>query len=310
MSSPFGMAYLELSGSNRTATDTRFGSTTSQPSSSSDEAAAAAVALTVKTLLRSSNVAPPEERSGGGIFRELPPDEALQEANLAGGPNTKTAPVAPVDAPAKRAAPAQTAAPTSREPKDETKSIPCVKNCERSLLLEGAFEARMASATPEFRLGAGVAYRPKDWFEVTLGVRTGPGFAVERAQDVSSGPQGAGFGGRYVDVQIPLTFRYRARLSNTVRFLPMLGAGFVWSSLSGSVLRSQVAEPSSTARVDGLLMFGLGLEVALSKVFALGLDLRGGYRPRHQRYLVQGEPVLTLYPVEWSLGTRLIVGLL
>lgn len=151
---------------------------------------------------------------------------------------------------------------------------------------------RAIAAHADARIAVGGAF----WsgrFGTGLTVKIGPGLGVEEPR----------FRGHFDEVTIAPSLRYRVPLAARLRLEPRLGASVHATRINGVAVAT--ATPADTSRLDLGLDLGGVLDVVIARSASLGLDLDGSYVLRYQRYFVGNTSVLTLSPVQGSVGLRL-----
>jgi hypothetical protein len=209
--------------------------------------------------------------------------------------------VAPIEerlgAEAVRETPQFSPPPRAEEQRVPEAPTPIVKPAP-SLALELGVGPRFLGAGTDFRIAAGAALRMTPNVTLLLETRAGPGLGVEHPL----------FSGRFVDVTVPLWARYSFPLSERFALSPQVGPALDVSWLSGLARGAQ--EGVSKVRADGLFNIGLLFEVAATRSLRFALEGLLSYRLRYQRYLVNGQPIFALQPLEPSLALRVSGGIL
>jgi hypothetical protein len=147
------------------------------------------------------------------------------------------------------------------------------KDADTRISLGGAFWAG--------RFGTGIA------------VRLGPGLGVEEPR----------FRGHFDEITVAPSLRYRQPLTGWLRVEPRVGASLHATRIDGVAMTT--AKPADAKRLDVGLDLGGVLDFAIARTAWLGLDLDGSYILRYQRYFVGNTSVLTLAPLQGSVGLRL-----
>lgn len=167
------------------------------------------------------------------------------------------------------------------------------------VMLEVGGSARAVAGRVDARIGAGATY----WLDasrrvgVALVGHAGPGLAIDAPR----------FRGRFDELSLSPSLRLRVPLTPQLRLEPRAGMTLHGTRIDGVAMTT--AEPATRDRLDASLSAGIVLEIALSRMTRLGLDLEGAWVMRYQRYLVSAEQVFELDPLQGSAGLRLAVGL-
>lgn len=151
----------------------------------------------------------------------------------------------------------------------------------------------------ELRLGAGIAWWPatlRQHLGVAIDFRAGPGVDVESAA----------FSGRFSDVALDLSARTRLTTGARLAFEPFVGTSVLFTNVSGRLLPSTTQ--AGADRVDPAVDGGIAMDVHLGQSIHLGVVATLSYLFRYQRYLVQGAPTVTLYPLQLEAALRLTAG--
>lgn len=153
------------------------------------------------------------------------------------------------------------------------------------------------AARSEARFGVTGLYRP--WLgqslAVALGVRAGPGFAIDSPDVV----------GRYRDTSISLGLRAAVSLGHHLRLIPAAGMSVHIDGLSVTVPSDQAS--ASSDQLNPALDAGLGLEVEVLSHLRLSLMVGGDLRLRRQRFLVGDREVFDIPAFATQLGGALDV---
>ena len=155
--------------------------------------------------------------------------------------------------------------------------------------------------TVELRLGAAVAYYPRrlrSWLGLAVQVLAGPGVNLDRA----------GFAGRFTDITVGVAARTQLRFAHRWDVEPTLGASLHVTSLDGGL--PPLGIRAHVDRIDPSLDVGAALDVSLGQSVRLGLVVGLAYLFRYQRYLVNGAPVVELFPLELDAALRFTAGVL
>jgi len=254
-----------------------------------DDAAAAAVALTVKTLLRSTSVAPVKERATGpGPSSPAPSDSTVAPAASA-STSASAAPLPSTSGDAGALAPATAPyvpTPTSRH----TWRVDAVALAH----LPTGTDALVAP-----RAGLGVSWWPGVWSESV-------GFGIDARAGTSLDVESPTFTGSFSDTVVGASARARLgyeRLSLELAVEPALHV----TSLSGAEIGS--GRGSSIQRADPAFDVGLIPQVAVGDRLRLGLFLGLDALLRTQRYVLDGDVVLSLPALAFDLGAIASLGL-
>jgi hypothetical protein len=130
-------------------------------------------------------------------------------------------------------------------------------------------------------------------FGTGIAVRVGPGLGVEEPR----------FRGHFDEITVAPSLRYRQPLTAWLRVEPRVGASLHATRIDGVAIAT--AKPADAKRLDVGVDLGGVLDFAIARTASLGLDLDGSYILRYQRYFVGNTPVLTLAPIQGSIGLRL-----
>jgi hypothetical protein len=109
----------------------------------------------------------------------------------------------------------------------------------------------------------------------------------------------ASFSGRYREIAAGASVRFRWLREPDVSAAVSLGASVVWTELEGTVLESSLEQ--TVRRVNGSLDADANINAHFGR-FYVGAMLGAAYSPKYQRYLVEGEPVLSRWPFVVGLG--------
>jgi hypothetical protein len=237
-----------------------------------DAPTAAAFALSVKSLLRASTVAPPEERIGASVAREPSSTDTSHPR-----------PLVPSEGEPDHVAPQ---APTTFAP-------PFLRG-----EITGA--ARAIADRVDARVGAGASIWFGDKRRIGVGLEGdfGPGLSVSADR----------FAGRFNEIGVAPSARYRVPLGRRLDLVPRAGMSFDAPQNKGVVV--QTAQAVDESRLDGSLDLGLTIDFAITPALRAGLDLSTSYMLRFQRYLVSDASVFELQPLQGNIGLRLSAGLL
>ncbi len=160
--------------------------------------------------------------------------------------------------------------------------------------LEADGGARMlASDAAKFELRVGITglWFPRlfdQYAGLAVGFASGPGVAV----------RSDAFAGRFLDVSFAPALRLRFPLGAHVGLEPSIGTTIHLTRLDGAAILRDGAAKST--RVDPSLDASLLFSVALTRGVGLGVRAGALYVLRYQRYLVDGQPILELSPLQLS----------
>jgi hypothetical protein len=246
-----------------------------------DAPTAAAFALSVKTLLRASTVAPPEERIGAGA---APPSHA---APVSTPPQPSSTPT-----PSETEAHAQPTPPPDATEPTKPESPPLLRG-------EISASARAIASDVDARFGVGASVWPGAERRIGIGADFlfGPGLSVNADR----------FSGRFSEFGVSPNVRYRVSLGRRFEIVPRLGMSIHATQIQGVVVAT--VQPADQSRVDGSADVGLGLDFVATRSLRVGLDLGASAMLRFQRYLVAGNSVFDLQPVQGTAGLRVSTGL-
>lgn len=172
------------------------------------------------------------------------------------------------------------------------------------LRLEALVGARGMLGDPralELRLGVGIAWFPRrlrQHFGLGLDVRAGPGVGLDEAS----------FAGRLLDVALSLSARTRIEPARRLALEPMVAVSARFTTLDGTLPATGVHVRAD--RVDPALDGGMAIDVHVGQSIHLGVVILASYLIRYQRYLVNGTPVLSLFPFELEAALRFTAGVL
>jgi hypothetical protein len=159
--------------------------------------------------------------------------------------------------------------------------------------LEMGGAARALAGDVDARLALGGAI-----FFGTVGVgmsfRFGPGLGVDEAR----------FRGRFDEIGVAPSFRLKLALGGPLTLEPRASGTVHFTRIDGIVLPAGTT--GTATRADLSFDLGTALDVALSPAARIGLEIEASYVLRYQRYLVVGERVLSLAPLQGSAGLRLV----
>jgi hypothetical protein len=262
-----------------------------------DGPTAAAVALSIKTLLRHSTTAPPRERFGAVAQAAEPAPQALREpapphvpladevgVRAGSEPQASRAPVGRARAVEQNGQ----ADPTIRAPTQDVG--PSLLDVEAAAAVRAHFAVGRG---PEARFGGGMSWWPRArWAGVSLRAASGPAMTV--STDV--------FRGRLRDTSIILAARVRHDVHAKLRLFGAAGAGVEVTVLRGNAASSQA---ESVVRFNPSLAAELGMDWLIASWFKAGVQAGVAWLPLTQRYLIQGEPTLTLS--SWTVEGALVL---
>ena len=153
----------------------------------------------------------------------------------------------------------------------------------------------------ELRFGAAVAYffrRLNYHLGLAIDVFAGPGVQIERAN----------FSGHYTDVTPAIAVRGQFHLARRWEIEPSVGASLHITTLDGGLppfgIRAHID------RIDPGLDVELGLNVSLGQSVRLGIVLAVRSLLQYQRYLVNGNTELDIFPIELGFALRFTAGVL
>ncbi|MDB4936238.1 MAG: hypothetical protein JWP87_3210 [Labilithrix sp.] len=245
-----------------------------------DAPTAAAAALSVKTLLRSSTVAPPAERIGAPVS---PPS--------APAASPSPSPPSPVPPSTRSYADANGAAEAS------TRVAPMTDAALR-VELEGA--GRAVASQVDARLGAGLSA----W----IGARRNVGLAVAGTFGPGLSIDAARFSGRFVEVAVSPSARFRLPVGRHFVLEPRLGMSLHSTSIDGVAVLT--ARTASTSRLDASVDGALAFEALATRTVGIAVDVGATAMLRYQRYIVESDAIFELHPVQAFVGLRLTTSLL
>jgi hypothetical protein len=134
-------------------------------------------------------------------------------------------------------------------------------------------------------------------FGLGMSFRFGPGLGIDEAR----------FRGRFDEIGLAPSFRLKLALVGPVTFEPRASSTVHFTRIDGVLVPAGAT--GAATRADLSFDLGSALDVALSPATRIGLEIEGGYVLRYQRYLVVGERVLSLAPLQGSAGLRLVTRL-
>ncbi len=126
-------------------------------------------------------------------------------------------------------------------------------------------------------------------FGVSLEWSYGPGLSIDEA----------GFRGRYREIVAGGGARFRWLHEPDVSAAVALGGAVHWARLEGTLVESSLER--TVNRVNASLDVEANVDVHFGR-FYVGALLGAAYTPTYQRYLVEGAPVFSPWPVVVSLG--------
>jgi hypothetical protein len=225
---------------------------------------------------------------------QLPPYDAPTAAAIALSVKTllRSSTVAPVEE--RIGAEAAAKPPPAPEPKPEIREPPAPPPPPRTsfVSIEVGGAVRAVAKDADTRISLGGAF----WsgrFGTGLAVRIGPGLGVVEPR----------FRGHFDEITVAPSLRYRQPLASWLRVEPRVGASLHATRIDGVAIAT--AKPADAKRLDVGVDLGGVLDFGIARTAWLGLDLDGSYILRYQRYFVGSAPVLTLAPVQGSVGLRL-----
>lgn len=227
-------------------------------------------------------------------LNQLPPYDAPTAAAIALSVKTllRSSTVAPVEerigAEAAKPPPPQ----PEREPRIDIIVRPEPPRPASFISIDVGGAVRAVAADADTRISLGGAF----WsgrFGTGIAVKIGPGLGVEEPR----------FRGHFDEIAIAPSLRYRQPLTDWLRVEPRLGASVHATRIEGVALMT--SKGASEKRLDVGVDLGGVLDFAIARNASLGLDLDGSYILRYQRYFVGNTSVMTLSPVQGSVGLRL-----
>lgn len=189
-------------------------------------------------------------------------------------------------------------------PPAERVGAAAISRPREQLRLEAIAGGQAQFGTPqsfELRLGAAIAWYPRQlrhWLGLSAGVLAGPGVSVDRP----------GFSGQLTDITVGLAARAKVEFARRWDFEPSLGVSLHITSLDGGI--PPLGIRAHVDKLDPALDVGATLDVSLGQSVRLGLIVSVAYLFTYQRYLVNGSPVVELFPVELSTALRFTAGVL
>lgn len=157
-------------------------------------------------------------------------------------------------------------------------------------------------------LGAGGSLVADDQAEVELGVAAVAWIAAARrlgvSLELSFGPglrvENELYQGRYRDIAVGGKARFRFVHEPSVSAAVALGGAAHFVRLQGEIVESSLER--SVNRVNPSIDAELSASVPIGSAAYLGLSAGGGLFPTYQRYLVEGAPVFSPWPVTFDFG--------
>jgi hypothetical protein len=193
---------------------------------------------------------------------------------------------------------------TAVAPSTERFGAPAQKHephSERLTLAAGGDVRFLARSTSELRGSVGGVW----WFQpaptrigLGLSFAAGPGVEVDHPR----------FTGQFRQLSLSGALTWQVVGNRWLASSLFAGATAHLSELSG--FSEPLGQGAVTRRVTPTLDAGTQIDLTLGAGINLGLGVRALYLPRYQRYLVQGEPVLELWPIAAEFGVRLGVSVL
>lgn len=224
---------------------------------------------------------------------QLPPYDAPTAAAIALSVKTllRSSTVAPVEERIGAEA-AIKPSPPEPEPRIDVIRPPAPERPMSFVSIDVGGAVRAVAADADARVSIGGAF----WagrFGTGIALKIGPGLGVEEPR----------FRGHFDEITIAPSLRYRQPLADWLRVEPRFGASVHATRIEGVALTTST--PANQRRVDVGVDLGAVLDFAIARTASLGLDLDGSYVLRYQRYFVGNTSVLTLAPVQGSVGLRL-----
>ncbi len=155
--------------------------------------------------------------------------------------------------------------------------------------LEAWFPAQRA-AVPRLSLGGVLWLTPGRWL--------GAGLAFSASRDFEV--RADGFRGHYREQSLASELRLRFADQRLLAASAWLGAALHVAALEGALTADSAA--IEVHRVNASFDAGLRVDLKLRGAAYLGLDAQAGYLAGYQRYLVDGAPVFSLWPVALAAG--------
>jgi hypothetical protein len=145
-------------------------------------------------------------------------------------------------------------------------------------------------ALPRFEL-AGVAWiLAARRLGIGLELSTGPALTIEDAR----------FQGRFREHAAGAKARFRLVRQPGISAVIALGGSVHWTKLEGTLVESSLERDVS--RVNGSLDTDLSINGHLGRTAYLGASAGLSYLPTYRRYLVEGEPVFSPWPLAFGLA--------
>ena len=107
--------------------------------------------------------------------------------------------------------------------------------------------------------------------------------------------------GRYREFAAGAKARARVLDFKRLSVIVSLGAAARWATLEGTANASAGPSASSVKRLNASIDLQTSLNLRLTKSTYLGASLAASYLPAYQRYLVEGRPIFSPWPVTASL---------
>src|SRR5688572_793901 len=165
-------------------------------------------------------------------------------------------------------------------------------NAPRSVALElGAGGRWFAADAVDFRLGlAGVTWLTRSRnLGLSFAVSWGPGLPIDEPA----------YTGSYRELTAGGAARFRAIRAPRLSLSVALGATAHWATLDGTVARG--SRKSRVERINASLDLAAALDVSVSGAVYLGASAAGGYSLRNRRFLVEGTPIFSPWPLTATL---------
>jgi hypothetical protein len=170
------------------------------------------------------------------------------------------------------------------------------------LVLEAGGELRAFAASSleaRFALGALAWIRPPPGaIGVAFEVAMGPGVKVATSE----------FSGRFRDLGLGPSVRWQFLSNRWWIAAASAGPTGHFTALDGALLPAEI--PVSPTRFNVSLDAGARIDFRLSQGLRAGIGAKASYLPFYRRYLVNGSPILELWPLAAEAGVRVGVDLL
>ncbi len=125
---------------------------------------------------------------------------------------------------------------------------------------------------------------------VSLSLSSRPGFRLEDARYL----------GQYREFVVGGSMRFRLLHEPRVSASVSLGGALHWTTLEGTLVRGSVE--STVSRLNPSLDLETSLSVYVTHAMYLGASAGAAYFPAYRRYLVEGDPVFSPWPVVASVS--------